>query len=152
MTVASATMDRGTAVRAALKAGVLGVFLGMIPLIGIVLTGALAVFLYRRLSGFALPVGLGSRLGSAAGLVVFAINGVITILVILLHAQQKCIDALIPIAQRLGVNTADPGFQTSIHNVFTLSGLAFSFFVAVAFGSVGGALASLFLRPRNPRA
>src|SRR5208337_2240280 len=35
-------MNRKIAVRAALKAGVLGVFLGMIPLLGIVLTGALA--------------------------------------------------------------------------------------------------------------
>src|SRR5438132_11560514 len=41
-------MGRGKAVRAALKAGVLGVFIGMIPLLGMVLTGALAVFFYRR--------------------------------------------------------------------------------------------------------
>jgi len=33
-------MDRGIAVRAALKAGVFGVFIGMIPFLGIVLTGA----------------------------------------------------------------------------------------------------------------
>src|SRR5208282_5526066 len=42
------SMDRGIAVRAALKAGVLGVFIGMIPFLGIVLTGALAVYFYRR--------------------------------------------------------------------------------------------------------
>src|SRR5271154_523299 len=37
-------MDSGTAVRAVLKAGLLGVFIGAVPVIGIVLTGALAVF------------------------------------------------------------------------------------------------------------
>ena len=52
------TMDRGIAVRAALKAGVLGIFIGMIPFLGIVLTGALAVFFYRRESRFVLPAAL----------------------------------------------------------------------------------------------
>src|SRR6266851_10043646 len=59
------TMDRRVAVRAALKAGVLGVVIGMIPFLGIVLTGGLAVFFYRRDNGFALPAALGSRLGGA---------------------------------------------------------------------------------------
>jgi len=35
--------------------------------------------------------------------------------------------------------------------VFTPSGQAIAFLVAVVFASFGGALASLFLRPRNPR-
>ncbi len=58
-------------------------------------------------------------------------------------------------AQKLGVNAADPDIQASIHNLFTPSGLAFTFFfgmiLAVVLASIGGALASLFLRPRNPR-
>jgi hypothetical protein len=148
---AGSTMDRRIAVRAALKAGVLGVFIAMIPFLGIVLTGALAVFFYRRESGFALPTALGSRLGGAAGVVVFAINALFTILIIASHAQQKCIDAIVTITQRFGVNTADPNFQAGIHNLFTPSGLAISFFVALAFSSVGGALASLLMRPRNTR-
>ena len=86
-------MDRAVAVRAALKAGVLGVFIGMIPFLGIVLTGALAVFFYRRESGCVLPAALGSRLGGAAGVVVFAINALlITIRIFVFHPQQEYID------------------------------------------------------------
>ncbi|HEX7424804.1 MAG TPA: hypothetical protein VF311_13095 [Terriglobales bacterium] len=150
------TMDRGVAVRAAIKAGVLGVFIGMIPFLGIVLTGALAVFFYRRENGFALPTALGSRLGGAAGVVVFAINALmITIQIFVFHAQQKYTDDIMKIAQKFGANVADPDFQASIHNLFTPSGLALTFFfgmiLTVVLASVGGALASLFLRPRNTR-
>ncbi len=150
------TMDRSVAVRAALKAGVLGVFIGMIPFLGIVLTGALAVFFYRRENGFALPTALGSRLGGAAGVVAFAINALlITIRIFVFHAQQEYIDVILKIAQRLGANTADPDLQASVQNLFTPSGLAITFLFGMIFtvvlASVGGALASLFLRPRNPR-
>jgi hypothetical protein len=59
------------------------------------------------------------------------------------------------IAQRFGANTADPDLQASIHNLFTPSGLAITFLfgmiLAVVLASAGGALASLFLRPRNSR-
>jgi len=70
------TMDRQIATRSALKAGVLGVFIGMIPFLGIVLTGALAVFFYRRENGLTLPSALGSRLG-VRGVVSFAINALL---------------------------------------------------------------------------
>ena len=149
-------MDRSIAVRAALKAGVLGVFIGMIPFLGIVLTGALGVFLYRRESGFTLSAALGSRLGGAAGVVVFAINALlITIRIFVFHAQQEYTEAILKVVQRFGANAADPDLQASIHNLFTPSGLALTFFfgmiVTVVLASVGGALASLFLRPRNTR-
>jgi hypothetical protein len=149
-------MDRGIAVRAALKAGVLGVFIWVIPLIGIVLTGALAVFFYRRENGFTLPVALGSRLGGAAGVVAFAIRALyIAIRIFVFHAQQEYTDDFLKVAQRFGGNAADPTIQASIHYLFTPSGLAIGFFfvmiVVVVLTSVGGALASLFLRPRNTR-
>jgi len=152
----SGSMDRSLAVRAALKAGVLGVFIGMIPFLGIVLTGALAVFFYRRENGFALPAALGSRLGGAAGVVAFAINALlITIRIFVFHAQQEYTDAILKVAQRFGANTADPDIQASIHNLFTPAGLALTFFFwmifTVVLSSAGGALASLFLRPRNTR-
>jgi hypothetical protein len=149
-------MDRGKAVRAALKAGVLGVFIGMIPFLGMVLTGALAVFFYRRENSVSPTAALGSRLGGAAGVVAFAINALmITIRVFVFHAQQEYIDAILKIAQRFGANTADPDIQASIHNLFTPSGLVITFFFGMIFtvvlASVGGALASLLLRPRNTR-
>jgi len=155
-TMAGSAMNRGIAVRAALKAGVLGVFIGMIPLLGIVLTGAMAVYFYRRESRFVLPAALGARLGGAAGVVAFAINALlITIRIFVFHAQQEYIDLLTRFAHTVGANAADPDFQATIHSLFTPSGLAITFLFGmiftVALSSVGGALASLFMRPRNTR-
>jgi hypothetical protein len=149
-------MDRGIAVRAALKAGVLGVFIGIIPFLGIVVTGALAVYFYRRESRTVLPPTLGARLGGAAGVAAFAINALlITIRVFVFHAQQEYIDAILKVAQKFGTDVADPDIQTGIHSLFTPSGLAITFFfgmlIALILASIGGALTSLFLRPRNPQ-
>jgi hypothetical protein len=149
-------MEKGKAVRAALKAGVLGVFIGMIPLLGMVLTGALAVFFYRRENRVSPPTALGSRLGGAAGVVAFAINALmITIRIFVFHAQQEYTDAILKIAQRFGANVSDPDIQASIHNLFTPAGLAITFFFGMIFtvvlASVGGALASLLNRPRSTR-
>jgi hypothetical protein len=157
LTIPSATMDRGSAVRAALKAGVLGVFIQMIPFLGIVLTGAVAVFFYRRENGFTLPARLGSRLGAAAGVVAFAINSVLILIrIFAFHAQREYTEAILKVAQNFGANVADPELQASIHNLFTPTGLALTFFfgmiITLALASLGGALASLFLRPRSPRA
>lgn len=150
------TIDKGAAVRAALKAGVLGVFVGMIPFLGIALTGALAIFFYRRDNGLVPAAGVGSRLGGAAGVVAFAINALmITIRIFLFHAQQEYTDTILKIAQQFGANAADPYLQASIHNLFTPSGLAVTFFFGMIFSvvlaSVGGALASLIMRSRHPR-
>jgi hypothetical protein len=150
------TMDKNVAVRAALKAGVLGVFIGMIPLLGIVLTGALAVFFYRRENGLTLPAALGARVGGAAGVVAFAINALmITIRIFIFHAGKEYTDSIMKIVQKFGVNVADPDIQASIHNLFTPSGLAITFFfgmvLTLVLASVGGALASLLQRSRNTR-
>jgi hypothetical protein len=155
-TIASATMDRRSAVRAALKAGVLGVFIQLIPFLGIVLTGAVAVFFYRRENGFTLPAGLGSRLGAAAGVVAFAINSVLILIrIFAFHAQREYTEAILKVAQNFGANAADPELEAAVHNLFTPAGLALTFFfgmiITLALASLGGALASLFLRPRNPR-
>lgn len=149
-------MDRGVAVRAAIKAGVLGVFIGMIPLLGIVLTGVLAVYFYRRESGFLLNAALSSRLGGAAGVVAFAINALLlTVRIFVFHAQQEYIDFLTKFAHTAGLNAADPDFQAGIHSMLSPSGLAFTFFfgmiIAVVLASVGGALGSLFMRSGEPR-
>jgi hypothetical protein len=149
-------IDKGTAGGAALKAGVLGVFIGIIPFLGIVLTGALAVFFYRRKSGRLLPAGIASRLGAAAGVVSFGINALlIAIRIFVFHGQAEYIDDITKFARAFGANVADPDIQASIHGLFTPSGLVITFFFGMIFtlvlGSAGGALASLFLRPRNPR-
>jgi hypothetical protein len=154
--LSGSTMDRSIAVRAALKAGVLGVFIGIIPLLGIALTGALAVYFYRRESRFVLPAALGSRLGGAAGIVAFAISGLLFLIrIFVFHARQEYVDFLKQAAQGAGVSAADPAFQAVFHFLLSPSGVATTFFFgmifAVALASAGGALASLFLRPHNTR-
>lgn len=148
-------MDRSAAVRAALKAGALGVFIGMIPLLGIVLTGALGVFFYRRQTGSGLPPALAARLGGAAGVVAFAINSLlIAIQIFVFHAQQKYTDDIATLIQRFGGNASDPDMQASIHNLFTPAGLAltllFGMIMSIVLAAIGGAVAS-FLRSGNPR-
>lgn len=141
--------DRHIAVRAALKAGGIGLLIGIIPVLGIVLTGALAVYFYRREKGFAPPAGIGARLGAAAGVVVFAINALFTIPIIVFHLQQRCVDALAEIARKFGVDTAAPQFQAGLRDLFTPSGLASSFIVTLLLASVGGALAAMIFRPSS---
>jgi hypothetical protein len=86
----------------------------------------------------------------------FSINALlITIRIFVFHAQQEYTDEILKFAQKFGANVADPDIQASIHNLFTPSGLALTFFFGMIFtvvlASVGGALASLFLRSRNTR-
>jgi hypothetical protein len=147
--------DRGAATRAAVKAGVLGFFVGMIPLLGIVLTGSLAVYFYRREKDLVPPAGIGSRLGGAAGIVSFGINSLlITVRLLAFHAQREYIETMLKVAQAVGYNPADPEIQAVVHNLFTPSGLMLTFFFGmiftVALAALGGALAALVLR-RRPR-
>ncbi len=137
--------------RSALKAGAIGTFIGMIPVLGIVLTGSLSVYFYRRKTGSYPPVAIGARLGAAAGIVLFALNAILIIPIIMLHAEKECIDSLSQMAQKFGIDTASPQFQTTVRDLFTLSGLARSFVLALILTSVGGVLCALLLRqrPRN---
>jgi hypothetical protein len=143
--------DRGVATRSALKAGALGIFLGTIPFVGILLTGWLAVYFYKRQKGVAPRTSRGAQLGGAAGVVVSAINAVFTIAIIVSHAQQQCVDKFVEVAQKLGINTQTPEFQASMSGLFTPSGIVSSFVVALVLASVGGAMAAILLR-RPPRA
>src|SRR6202140_33736 len=154
-TASRATLDKTVATHAALKAGVLGVFIGVIPFLGIVLTGYLAVFFYRRESGIVPVASLASRVGGAAGVVAFAINALLmTVRIFVFHAQQEYIDFLTQIAHKFGADPSDPAIQAGIHNLFKATGLAsqrfFWMLLGVALAKLGGALASVFLRPTNP--
>jgi hypothetical protein len=146
----SGLFDQRAAMRSALKAGALGTFLGMIPVLGIVLTGSLSVYFYRRKTGYYPPTGIGVRLGAAAGLVLFALNSVLIIPIILLHAQKECIDSLVQVAQKFGIDTTSPQFQATVSDLFTPAGLARSLVMALILTSIGGALCALVMR-RGPR-
>jgi hypothetical protein len=151
LAVQPSLLDRGAATRAAIKAGVLGIFIGVIPLLGIVLTGSLAVYFYRREKGLAPAPAIGSRLGGAAGAVSFGINSLLIIVrFFAFHAQQEYVDSMLKIAQAVGYNPSDPEIQAAVHNLFTPSGMILTFFFGmiftVALAAVGGALATLVWR------
>lgn len=156
--VSGKSMDRALAARSAIKAGVLGFFLGMfLPFLAIVLAGALAVYFYRRESGVALSTALGSRLGSAAGVVAIGIQSIFfTIWIFVFHRQQEYIDSVTRVLHSVGADASIPEIQTSLRTMFTPMGLAFTLFfvmmIALVLASIGGALASLWMRPRHPRA
>lgn len=151
------TLDRAVAARAAIKAGVLGFLLGMlIPFLAIMAAGALAVFFYRRESGILLPPAFGSRLGGAAGVVAVGIQSIFfTIWIFVFHRQQEYIDSVTRFAHSMGADASLPGIQASVRSLFTPAGLVIGLFfvmiMALVLASVGGALASLFQRRRNPR-
>jgi hypothetical protein len=150
-----AGLDRRIAVRAAIQAGLLGLIISIIPFLGIVLTGALAVVLYRRAGGPALSAGAASRLGAAAGTVSFAISSFFMVVrIVVFHAQQEYQDVMVKVAQAFGLDPKGPDVQEMIHMLMTPTGLAltlfFSFIIGIALSAIGGAVAASLARPRNP--
>ncbi len=151
-------MDRAVSARSAIKAGVLGFFLGMfLPFLAIVLAGALAVYFYRRESGVVLPTAIGSRLGGAAGVVATAIQSIYFVVwIFAFHRQKEYIDSMTRVLHQAGADSWIPYMQDSVRVLFTPGGLTFTLiFVmifALALSAVGGALASLWMRSRTPRA
>jgi len=151
LAIQQSLFDRGAATRAAVKAGVVGIFVGMIPLLGIILTGSLAAYFYKREKGFAPAPAIGSRLGGAAGVVSFGINSLLIVIrFFAFHAQQEYIDTMLKLAQAVGYNPADPEIQAAVRNLFTPEGLMLTFFFGLIFtvvlAALGGALAALVLR------
>lgn len=151
--VRSGGLDRRIAVRAAIQAGLLGLVISIIPFLGIVLTGALAVVLYRRAGGLFLSAGAASRLGAAAGTVSFAISSFIMVVrIVVFHAQQEYQDVMIKVAQAFGLDPKGPDVQEMIHMLMTPTGLVltllFSFIIGVALAAIGGAVAASVARPR----
>ncbi len=153
-TLRSSELDRRIAVRAAIQAGLLGLLISMVPFLGIVLTGALAVYLYRRAGGSALGAGAASRLGAAAGIVTFAISSFFMIVrIVVYHAQQEYAQVMMKVAQAFGLDPKGPDVQEMIHAMMTPAGLAvtlfFSFIIGVALAAIGGAIAASLARPRT---
>ena len=135
------------------KAGLIGVLLGVIPFLGSVLTGMLAVWFYRRAGGQPLNGRRGARLGSAAATVAFAISAsYLVVQVFVFHAQAASEEAMTRLMAALGANLSDPEVQAAIHRLFTPSGLVSSLVltlvVSVALGAFGGLLAAIS-RPRR---
>ena len=157
LTSSDRMMNRTIAARAAIKAGVLGFVMGIfLPLLAIVLAGALSVYFYRRESGLVLSTALGSRLGGAAGVVAAALQSIYFVVwLFVFHNQKTYIDSLTRFLHSIGADASLPDIQASIHILFTPGGLAVGLFfvmlVALVLSSVGGALASLWMRSRGPQ-
>lgn len=154
-TLEHALFDQNAGTRAAIKAGVLGVLVGWIlPFVGILVTGSLAVYFYRRERGLVLPPRIASRLGGAAGLVAFTIGFLIVIVLLFAtHGQQGYVDYLLKSVQTMGRHPADPDLQNAAHFAATPVGIALTFFfgafIAMLLAAAGGALASVALRHRT---
>lgn len=147
--------ERSLVVQSAIKAGLLGIFIVWIPFLGALLTGALAIFFYRRASGTSLNARWGSRLGAAAGTVSFALSAVFTVIqLFVFHAQQRYQEDMLKVLNAFGVDVTDPNVQSVLHQLSTPSGVAISLFfgliLTVALAAIGGALAAAMFRPRPP--
>jgi hypothetical protein len=147
--------DRNVAWRAALKAGALGGVIGMIlPPVGLVLAGTMAVFSYRRERGLFLGGRIGWRVGGAAGAIAFAIDYVLEIVrIFTTHSQQQFIDQAVKTWQSLGVDPGDPGFQAGVRMLFTpagmLIGLIFGMLVAALVAGLSGWITTAIIAPRT---
>ena len=151
--VRSGGLDR-IAVRAAIQAGLLGLIISLIPFLGVVLTGALAVVLYRRAGGGVLSASAASRVGAAAGTVSFAISSFFMVVrIVVFHAQREYHDMIMKVAQSFGLDPKGPDVQEMIHMMTTPAGLAvtllFSFIIGVALAAIGGAVAGSLIKPRG---
>lgn len=153
------SFDRKVVVRAAIKAGLLGVLLGFLPLLNFVVAGALAVYFYRREGYTVVPLGLASRIGGAAGVVVIAVQTFLSGLwIFAFHHQKESIDSTVQTLHAIGIEASGADIQAGLQKLFTPSGLVaflilFLFFMVIsaALASIGGALASVTFNSRKPR-
>lgn len=154
-TLEHALFDQSAGTRAAIKAGVVGVLVSWIlPCVGVLVTGSLAVYFYRRERGLILPPRMASRLGGAAGLVTFSITFLVFVVLLFgLHGQQAYIDYLLKNVPTMGHNATDPDMQNAAHFAATPVGIALTYLfgaaVSMLLAAAGGALASVAFRHRT---
>src|SRR5208283_4016826 len=77
----------------------------------------------------------------------FGINTLlITVRLLVFHAQREYIDTMLKIAQAVGYNPADPEIQAAVRNLFTPEGLVLTIFFGmiftVALAALGAGLAA----------
>ncbi len=144
MDIRPSTFSSDLAFRAVITAGILGLVVGMIPLLGTVLIGVLAVYLYRRRGGAPLTARAGSRLGAAAGAIAAGLNSVLTVVrFVFFHVQQEK-EALMRFMEALGVPASQA--EAAVQRLFTPAGLTLSLALGIALSAalaaMGGAIAA----------
>ncbi len=146
-------LDRRIVIRAAVLAGIAGFVVNtFIPLVGIILTGAFAVLLYRFFGGSSLSLRPALRLGAAAWTVSFAVFSFFLVTAVTLYRVQFQ-EAMIKRMQAFGFDPASPDIQEMIRIVLSPSGLAltlvFYFMLGILLVSLGVLVATSLGRSRN---
>ena len=133
------------ALRATLTAGILGVLIGMIPLLGSVLIGVLAVYLYRRGGGSQPAASSGARMGAAAGAIAGALSALLFIVqVVVFHAQQEYQDQMLRVLRAFGASAAEA--EAAVQRALSPAGLTlsalFGIVIFAGLAAIGGAVAA----------
>lgn len=123
----------------------------MIPLLGSVLTGMLAVWFHRRAGGQP-TTRPAARIGALAAALGHCISaGLVVIQVFVFNARQQSEEAIVKLLTALGANLSDPDLQASIHGLFTPSGMIRSFIFGSLFALVLGAFGGFIASASKPR-
>lgn len=149
--------------RAAAIAGSVGAFLMLTPLgllgLGMVTSGLLATFIYRRRAPESvLSVGAGTRLGALSGLIGSAVFAVLSTLGILVsHKGTWLRETMLESIQEAAARSSDPQAQQAVEFFKTPQGFATSLIVASIFlfiaflvlSAAGGAIGALVMRKKD---
>ena len=139
--------------------GSLLMFLGLHPLVAMLVVGFLAVVFYRQgRMGASLAAGAGAKLGTLSGLLLFAVSSILLAgWVLVLHKGPEIRQTLIAIIAQAAARTSDPealavfdrlktpeGFE-----IFMVASLIVGFLASVALGALGGVLGASVLGRRH---
>ena len=160
---ANPAIQWGLALRTTLTAGVIGAFLMVTPFgvfgLGMLIAGAVSVFLYRRRNPWAnLTTGVGAKLGIASGFfgsIIFA--WIVALLVLVFHGGEQLRAVIIQALDQSAARNPDPEAQQVFQYLKTPQGLAtaaiflalFMFVFFVALGGVGGAIGAMVARRKE---
>lgn len=131
----------------------------VVPFLAMLGGGFLAVIIYRRRDpGAIIKITAGGQLGAVSGILAFGITAIYAaVAVAFFHLGSKVRDKMFEAIQQAASRTPDPQAQAVLDYFKTPSGLAvmmlllavFAFLAFIVLGSIGGALAGVFLGRRN---
>lgn len=138
---------------------VLLIALGLNPFVAMLGAGSLAVIFSRRRSPeMVIKPGTGARLGAISGLFCFGMSATLeAIVVAVFHKGPEVRNAMLQIMQQTAAKTNDPQVTAALDYFKSPQGLAVvllfalvtAFFASIILGSIGGALAGVFLGRRD---
>jgi hypothetical protein len=138
---------------------VLLIALGLNPFVAMLGAGILAViFSRRRNPEIVIKAGTGARLGAISGLFCFGMSATLeAIVVAVFHKGPELRNAMLQIIQQTAAKTNDPQVTAALDYfkspqgvaVVLLFALVTAFFASIILGSIGGALAGVFLGRRD---